>query len=536
MKRANYRAPRRHGEALILPEPDRLPGVVSSNRERVSGYDFEVLGHGVQAYRLAARAGLLKIPYACVFGTLPAGAQADPAGPIVMTGHQPALYHPGVWLKNFLAGHLAEAVGGVAVNVNVNNDESHQLAVRAPVVVDGRARVVEVPYLRPTGGVPYEELGEEYLLDGVADALRAAGVAEPMCRAVADYWERLRAASGRGSLSKMITCARHQLERGAGLENLESQVSDVARLREYRLFMLDILSNLERFHAAHNGGLATFRRVHHERNAAQPIPDLGREGHRWEMPFWVWQRHGRRERLWAQSGSGLWRLYLDGRPEPFVTIEQRHLDARGAKAIAQLEDEERRGIKIRPRALTLTLFARMFVCDAFIHGLGGAIYDKVTDEIVRDYYGVEPPALVMATGTALLPVECCDVGPADRRALERRLRDMRHNPDRRMEPAVRKGGDVRTLVERKRDLVETPRPTKRGRGAAWRELHEVNGRLAALMDGEPEATRTRLAEVNRQLADNAILANREYAFALHPRDQLVAFYADVTAVSGGGPE
>ena len=37
------------------------------------------------------------------------------------------------------------------------------------------------------------------------------------------------------------------------------------------------------------------------------------------------------------------------------------------------------GTPIAPKALALTLFARMFVCDLFIHGVGGGRYDRVTD-------------------------------------------------------------------------------------------------------------------------------------------------------------
>jgi len=48
-------------------------------------------------------------------------------------------------------------------------------------------------------------------------------------------------------------------------------------------------------------------------------------------------------------------------------------------------------LKIRPKALLLTLFNRLFISDLFIHGLGGAKYDMVTDEIIIEFFKVEPP-------------------------------------------------------------------------------------------------------------------------------------------------
>ncbi|NIA22516.1 MAG: hypothetical protein GWP05_11270 [Anaerolineaceae bacterium] len=373
MKRTNYRAPREHRVALIVPQPADLPQVVEANRELLATYDFQVLGHDVQSLRLAARRALLVIPYNCTLTACLRGSEVDPSSVIVLTGHQPELYHPGVWLKNFLAGHLVQAIGGVAINLNVDNDEAHHRTIKAPVIRDGRVQVVEAAYLQPTGGLPYEELGEGLLTEGVADELRQLGVAEPLCEAVEDYWYRLDGARGRGSYARVVTCARHQLERQAGLDNLEALVSDMAGLPQYRCFMLDLLLNLQRFHEAHNGGLRMFRQVHHERNPAQPVPDLVREGPRREMPFWVWPSGQRRQRLWAERRGERFLLFIDGQDEPFVQLERGQLADDCRAAIDLLDEAEARGVKVRPRALTLTLFARVFLGDLFIHGLGGAI-------------------------------------------------------------------------------------------------------------------------------------------------------------------
>ena len=48
---------------------------------------------------------------------------------------------------------------------------------------------------------------------------------------------------------------------------------------------------------------------------------------------------------------------------------------------------EAHGFKIRTRALTTTMFARLFLADLFIHGIGGGIYDELTDRIIERYYG-----------------------------------------------------------------------------------------------------------------------------------------------------
>jgi hypothetical protein len=43
------------------------------------------------------------------------------------------------------------------------------------------------------------------------------------------------------------------------------------------------------------------------------------------------------------------------------------------------------------------------VCDQWIHGIGGARYDQVTDRIIRKFFGIDPPAFGVATATLYFP-------------------------------------------------------------------------------------------------------------------------------------
>src|SRR5205085_10460682 len=83
-----------------------------------------------------------------------------------------------------------------------------------------------------------------------------------------------------------------------------------------------------------------------------------------------------------------------------------------------------------PRALTLTLFARVCLGDFFIHGIGGGKYDEVTDAIIRDYFGIEPPAYQVLSATLHLPLPGFPGTSADVERAERRLRDLTWNAQR----------------------------------------------------------------------------------------------------------
>src|SRR5207253_6987088 len=84
--------------------------------------------------------------------------------------------------------------------------------------------------------------------------------------------------------------------------------------------------------------------------------------------------------------------------------------------------------QLRPRALTLTLFARVCLGDFFIHGIGGGKYDEVTDAIIRGYFGVEPPAYQVLSATLHLPLPGFPSTAANAGRAERLVRDLTPNP------------------------------------------------------------------------------------------------------------
>ncbi len=65
---------------------------------------------------------------------------------------------------------------------------------------------------------------------------------------------------------------------------------------------------------------------------------------------------------------------------------------------------EARGIKVRSRALTTTLYARLFLADLFVHGIGGGKYDELTDELIQGFFECEPPIYLVFSATRWLPL------------------------------------------------------------------------------------------------------------------------------------
>ena len=91
---------------------------------------------------------------------------------------------------------------------------------------------------------------------------------------------------------------------------------------------------------------------------------------------------------------------------------------------------ETSGWKVRPRALTLTLFTRLGFADGFIHGIGGGKYDEVTDDIIRRFFRLDPPGYAVVSATLRLPIRRFPATPDALRRAERRVRDLDWNPQR----------------------------------------------------------------------------------------------------------
>src|SRR5262249_11009309 len=118
------------------------------------------------------------------------------------------------------------------------------------------------------------------------------------------------------------------------------------------------------------------------------------------------------------------------------------------------QDLTRRGFKIRSRALTNTMFARLFVAEVFIHGIGGAKYDELTDEIIRRFYGIEPPQFMVFSATLRLPLQSFPVTATDHNRLAVKLRDMRYNPQRHLPESALREQRVQQLMKEKQLWVD----------------------------------------------------------------------------------
>jgi hypothetical protein len=523
------RVPREQGAYLAEPPLVEVGALLARNRQLLARFDRPVADRPFQEVRRHARADLIK--HHALRYLSDTGEPLPPqllAGDILMAGHQPELFHPGVWVKNFALHGLGRAHNACPVNLIVDYDAVKTASLKVPRVRLPLPPITEFqPYTEPVPfdsiplGIPYEEwtVRDEELFATLPERVAPAWGFRPL---LDEFWQEARRQAQRTRLmAERLTAARRTVERRWGCHNLEIPVSALCSFGgPFTYFVADLLAELPRFHRVYNDSVHDYRRAHGLRSRNHPVPDLTREGEWLEAPFWAWKAgQTQRGRLMVRRTESGLALRVGGEewpPLPFWDPQHRFL------RLSALTDLEEGGLKLRPRALTNTLFARLFLCDLFLHGIGGGKYDELTDEIVRRYYGAEPPAYLVLSGTLLLPFPTYPVSAEDCRRLARLERDLRYNPQRHLSLGVADPVSADLAHQKEEWIGRNPQdPAQKRR--RWRTLQSLTEQLRPALAGRRQRVAEQLARCRAQQAANAVLRRRDYAFCLYPEEELRRF-------------
>jgi len=286
--------PEGHGEVLCAPAFAQWRDLMSQTAAAASGWP-----DGLRALRERARAETVAEAerFSAAIGLR--AARPWSGEPIVMTGHQPELYHPGVWVKDFLIDRLARESSALGLDLVVDTDACDPVSLR-------------VPHLGPEAGVREIRLAEggdgaayvQQPVPGAAvrDAFRIGGLealsvlpAPALGRHFGAFCDCLDGVADHATdLGMLMTAARRCYEAPAETAYLEVRASAQCRLPSYRAFAASLLADAPRVREVVNAALADYRTRTGTRSAAQPFPDLAESGGAVEAPFWL-LHDGRRD-------------------------------------------------------------------------------------------------------------------------------------------------------------------------------------------------------------------------------------------------
>lgn len=531
-----YRAPSGDGTALILPGLDQAAALLAENRRRQAQWDFQLLGHDHTALRTQARAQLLRdaLRYSRGYRDLDAaglngdGLDADRPPAIVMAGHQPTLFHPGVWFKNFAIAALAQrssAGPAVAVNLVIDNDMAAGPSIRVPHRDPASGQLVRqsVAYDAPGGGVPYEQTRvlDRSLFDRFDSRVRqtlAGLIDDPL---VSRLWPHARQAVARcENVSCALAAARHALEGEVGLQTLELPLSVVCRSEAFAAFVLTICQQVERFHDIYNRSADAYRAANGIRSNAHPVPNLGQQDDWTEIPFWIYSDDSpQRQPAWVRRSAGQLQISDRGRHQVQLAWP---LTSDSASQLQQLNGP---AFKLRPRALATTMFARLMLSDLFIHGIGGAKYDELGDRVAAAFFDLQPPEMMVVSATVRLPLDPAPFLPTTEQfgiTLPSTVAQTRNLIRQTIYSPERFAGNLplsAELCEEKSQLIANP-PSPQQAHAWHQRLIKINRELSRQLEPLSRLLLARLPEVRRLESVASILRSREHSFCLFPLDRL----------------
>lgn len=514
-----YRAPRQHGESFVQPAFTETPTVLRENQSLLDRQPFPA-----SALRQRARRQMIEdaVRYTRAYREvdwIDLDQFGDELPPILMAGHQPALFHSGVWFKNFALSHVAAANQAIAVNLVIDNDVAAGCSIRVPSleVTRGSAAYQSIAYDEAGGGVPYEQttINNRDVFDHFDDRVREAIWPLVPNPCITEMWNHARHAVERcGIAGCALAQARHGLEGELGLQTLELPLGVICRTVEFAEFALTILSELPRFHRCYNDAANHYRQAHGIRSTAHPVPNLAEDGEWFEAPMWLYGDDSpQRKPVWAKLSDDHLVLSDRGGRECRIDIRYPKLAAQQLASIASPN------FKLRPRALLTTMYARLVLSDLFLHGIGGGKYDQLNDLIIQSFFMIEPPQFMVVSATVQLPgIEQHDdestIADLKRTIRETVFQAERFEDESELDPE---------LVRRKRELLATIPPE--GSRKTWHdEITRINESLSRQTRPLREKLRVKLAEAEKRAAAHELLASREHPFCLFPLEFLKETY------------
>lgn len=480
----------------------------------------------VEGRRAAARRDFLRIAgeWAGRLGLEPPPTEAQG---LVVTGHQVEFYHAGVWAKVIAADAIcrrAGASGQVAFDLLVDHDVVDHLGFDVPAEAEGGGWE-----RKAVAFAPPRALAAEHLEAPTREAFERwdAAVARHRGSDALAHWMSLLRPAGDAprSYTQWMSRARSRFERAMDLRVHHVPTSLLCGTASWLQFVHEWITKADDRREAYNRHLAAYRQRQGINNAQHPMPDLVRSddprgGTLVELPFWIYRPGEARERLFIRRCGEV--LFLQ-------TATAEHDVTRSlAPALAQ-------GFMLRPRALALTMFVRLYIADVFIHGIGGALYDQITDGLLRELYGVAPPYGCVSAAW-LLPLGK-EYPLENLSALTWRRHHALHNPQLSMDPFTAVRTDVAELVHDRRETIEQlgasleaarrDRDARLHRRALFERLHRLNGHLHAKAPRILANLDRQLADARRALEQNRVLLWREWFVALHDSGSLRQLIARV---------
>ncbi len=311
--------------------------------------------------------------------------------PIIMTGHQPILYYPGIFVKLILTSLIARYVNGKAYYLVLDTDKEKiywkfiyffKDYHREDFLLNDPKNIILHQWLQK----------KDQLLDWIERwELELYYIFEPsFVPVVKMFLESIKEflhKSKKIKITDLSVFLNTYYTKEVNIKIEPIFLSHIVNTKTYRWLFEFIKSNYKKFYKITNTFLNQFRRDQHIKNLAIPFPNLKQN----ELPFWLSDGYNRRT----------------------LTI---------------YDDDKNQ--MVLPKALIISLIIRGFLSNLMIHGIGGGFYDVVVEKILNEFLGFQVSPFVTTTATIFFPYKASInlIFPEEQEILDQ-IRKWKFNPE-----------------------------------------------------------------------------------------------------------
>jgi hypothetical protein len=372
------KTPKHNGEFYFEPNPSQWKTTVLQNRENFSN---KTLWGQIPSEVRAS----LKMPTDC---------------PVILSGHQPIFFYPGIWAKCLAASELAQSVAGVAYHKITDTALAPEFVHSIPEA-DGKGKVRRrevdffstnqmknqekaIPYtfLPPPAPAALGKILLDFSFFGSASVQSSTKW----------FGEKLiQGLKNKTSWNQYHTYTLQLLDQISGTQRSIVEGSSLWASEPFINFFGYWLIHMAELNESYNSSLNEYRKTKNITHDIEPMPNLKFENWYSELPFWGTNKGHHRDTLWAKT---------DGK---VITLKVKGLDVQYDFHLDNLSHELAvSSLKIWPKAIPQSLFLRMYLCDFFIHGIGGGVYEEVGNLFFQKTTQIAPPVYGIVSATYLV--------------------------------------------------------------------------------------------------------------------------------------
>lgn len=438
-------------------------------------------------------------------------ASCRPSRTTVATGHQPVIFYPGLYFKNVFTQQLADESDTTPVNFMVDTDVAdyevpvpyrHEKEYQKKRISIRNSDEMTYSSFEPPEPEVHDILDE---INGAVYTLSHNGIEEALRHfrsAFFHFYNETR------QFVETINFLRNDFQQKLGLNFSNFPVSDIATSAAYARYVLYIIEHIESFHRAYNQAV--------ERNKSgnyQPVKFLTYEEGWYELPFWLWE-FGRRHTVFVKKDTEALTFHSPsaGREETFDRY------ASDDELSAQMQE----AFTLYPKATTLTLLIRLFLCDVFVHGTGAVEYENVNNTFLRLFFSMkEPPAFYTATGDIYLPLaEFPDdyaTLQAEYRKKQHWLKEVKRDPEQFLDENLSE-----QYKARKKELAQNLQQEKNSkkRKEIHRQLESINEKMLKELEPRIHHVNSEINYYRKVLDKKHVFYERTYPYFLYPEGYL----------------